>query len=164
MVKRKSLGALVAIVLASALASPLWAKASFPATIEGKVVGVHDGDTITVLQGKTDYKIRLDGIDAPELSQAYGKVAKKFASDFAYGRTATVKVSGVDRYGRYLGEVFVDGKSLNRAVLAAGLAWWYRQYSKDQTLGALEAAAREKRLGLWKDKAPIPPWDYRKKK
>lgn len=152
------------ILLVLLFAPGTWAKASYPPVIEGRVVGVHDGDTITVLMGKEQYKIRLDGIDAPELSQAFGRVSKQFASDFAFGKVARVKVSGMDRYGRYLGEVFVGGKSLNRAILAAGLAWWYRQYSKDESLGALEAAARAKRLGLWKDPAPLAPWDYRKRK
>ncbi|MFZ4616548.1 MAG: thermonuclease family protein [Rectinemataceae bacterium] len=135
-----------------------------PATIEGRVVGVHDGDTITVLQGTTHYKVRLDGIDAPELSQAFGKVSKAFASDFAFGKTALVKVSGKDRYGRYLGEVFVEGRSLNREIVREGLAWHYRQYSKDAGLAALEAEAHMLGKGLWKDAKPVPPWAYRKKK
>ncbi len=135
-----------------------------PATIEGRVVGVHDGDTITVLQGTTQYKVRLDGIDAPELSQAFGKASKAFASDFAFGKTALVKVSGKDRYGRFLGEVFVDGSSLNREIVRAGLAWHYKQYSKDGSLAALEAEAHMLGKGLWKDAKPVPPWEYRKKK
>ncbi len=142
----------------------LWAKASYPPVIEGRVVGVHDGDTITVLQSERQYKIRLDGIDAPELRQAYGQVAKRFASDFAFGKTARVEVHGVDRYGRYLGEVFVGGLSLNRELVRLGLAWHYKQYSKDPILAKLELEARARRIGLWKDAAPEPPWDYRKRK
>ena len=152
------------IVIASFFLSPAVAKASYPSSIEGRVVGVHDGDTITVLQGKKQYKIRLDGIDAPELSQAYGQVSKRFASDFAFGKTARVEIHGVDRYGRYLGEVFVDGHSLNRAILAAGLAWHYKQYSKDPSLAALEDRARQGKIGLWKDPSPVPPWEFRRQK
>ncbi len=166
--QRRHRGLYLSFVLASivfALSAPMaFAKASYPAVIEGRVVGVHDGDTITVLRDKKQYKIRLDGIDAPELSQAYGQVAKRFASDFAFGKIARVEVHGVDRYGRYLGEVFVDGKSLNKAILAGGLAWHYKQYSKDPVLAALESEAHLKKIGLWKDPAPIPPWDFRKRK
>ncbi len=154
----------LALFLLALFPLPTFAKASYPALIDGKVVGVHDGDTITILQAKKQYKIRLDGIDAPELSQAYGQVAKRFASEFAFGKIARVEVHGVDRYGRHLGEVFVNGQSLNKAILAAGLAWHYKQYSKDPVLASLEAQARLKRIGLWKDPSPIPPWEYRKRK
>ncbi|MEI6873991.1 MAG: thermonuclease family protein [Spirochaetota bacterium] len=159
MVPPPALVLLIALLVCSQAAA-----APNPATVEGRVVGVHDGDTITVLEGKTQYKIRLDGIDAPELSQAFGRVAKDFASAFAFGRTAKVRISGVDRYGRYLGEVFVEGKSLNKELVKAGLAWHYKQYSKDRELSALEDSARARRVGLWKDARPIPPWEYRKKK
>lgn len=152
------------VVAMLVMAGTLFGAAAHPELIRGRVVSVHDGDTLTVLEGKTQYKIRLDGIDAPELSQAYGRVAKDFASKFAFGKTVEVKVSGVDRYGRYLGEVFVDGRSLNRELLKAGLAWHYKQYSKDATLAALENSARGGRLGLWKDAHPQAPWDYRKRK
>jgi len=154
----------LALLLFALFPSSTFAKAAYPALIEGKVVGVHDGDTITILREKKQYKIRLDGIDAPELSQAYGQVAKRFASEFAFGKIARVEVHGIDRYGRYLGEVFVNGQSLNKAILAAGLAWHYKQYSKDPVLASLEAQARFKRIGLWKDPSPIPPWEYRKRK
>ena len=138
--------------------------ATYPRYIVGKVVGVHDGDTLTVLVGQKQFKIRLDGIDAPELSQSFGRVSKQFASDFAFGKMAEVRVSGIDRYGRTLGEVFILGKSLNEALVAAGLAWHYKQYSKDLRLAALELEARKKHLGLWKDPKPLPPWEYRRKK
>ena len=155
---------LVAACIFLLLPAVIFAKASYPAVIEGQVVRVHDGDTITVLEAKKEFRIRLDGIDAPELNQAYGKASKRFAWDFAFGKRAVVRVSGIDRYGRYLGEVFVGGHSLNRAIVAAGLAWQYRQYSKDPVLAALEARARAGRLGLWKDPNPLPPWDFRKRK
>ncbi len=154
----------IAIAAMALVAGLSWAKASYPPVIRGQVVGVHDGDTVTVLDGRTTYKIRLDGIDAPELSQAFGKVAKKFASDFAFGKEVLVRVSGVDRYGRYLGEVFVGSASLNKAIVAEGLAWQYRQYSKDPELAALESKARSRGIGLWKDAKPVAPWEYRKKK
>lgn len=162
--KRPSIALLLTILLLAFFPLFAFAKTSYPAVIEGRVVGVHDGDTITVLQAKKTYKIRLASIDAPELSQAYGQVSKRFASDFAFGKLARVEVQGVDRYGRYLGEVFVDGHSLNRALLAAGLAWHYKQYSHDASLAALESEARSRRLGLWKDPSPMPPWEFRRRK
>ena len=159
MAQRPALVLLIALVACGQAAA-----APHPASVEGRVVGVHDGDTITVLEGKTQYKIRLDGIDAPELSQAFGRVSKDFASAFAFGKTAMVRINGVDRYGRHLGEVFVEGKSLNKEIVKAGLAWHYKQYSKDRELSALEDSARARRAGLWRDAKPVPPWEYRKKK
>jgi micrococcal nuclease len=161
---RAAMPRIAAVLLLLLPGLSLAAEPSWPALVAGKVVGVHDGDTITVLMDSTQYKIRLDGIDAPELSQAYGRVSKDFASAFAFGKFAEVRVSGMDRYGRYLGEVFVDGHSLNREIVRAGLAWFYVQYSKDRGLAALEAEARMLRVGLWKELKPLAPWDYRKKK
>jgi len=128
----------------------------------GKVVGITDGDTIKVLKDGKEVKVRLDGIDCPETGQAFGKRAKQFASDMVFGKEVKVKSKGLDKYGRTLGEVILpDGKSLNRELIRAGLAWWYRQYSQDSTLGVLESEAREERIGLWADADPIAPWDYR---
>lgn len=163
--KMKYLSRLVLlVVMASAVGRvEIAEKARYPFSITGTVVGVHDGDTITVLVAKDQYKIRLDGIDAPELSQAFGRVAKTFVSDRVFGKKVEVRISNKDRYGRYIGEVFIAGRSVNREIVAAGLAWQYRQYSKDAELARLEAEARAKRIGLWKDAHPIPPWDYRKR-
>lgn len=136
--------------------------ARFPMTITGKVVAVADGDTITVLVGTEQYKIRLDAIDCPEKKQPYGQQAKEHMSDFVFAKTVSVVISGKDRYERYIGTVTVDGLDVNRAMIRDGYAWHYRQYSKDATLDELEAAAREARIGLWKDAHPIAPWDYRK--
>jgi endonuclease YncB( thermonuclease family) len=136
--------------------------ASYPERIEGRVVAIHDGDTLTVLMNQVQYKIRLEGIDAPELSQAFGRVAKDFVSDFAFGRTVLVRVSGMDRYGRYLGELLVGGRSLNRELPIAGLAWHYRDYSTSEELARLESEAHMLGRGLWKDTRPTAPWDYRR--
>jgi endonuclease YncB( thermonuclease family) len=114
----------------------------------GRVVGISDGDTITVLTG-APIKVRLAGIDCPEKRQPFGQKAKEFISDLAYRTVVTVRVVDRDRYGRSVGEVILmDGKSLNRELVRAGFAWWYRAYSKDETLGALEAEARAYKRGL----------------
>jgi micrococcal nuclease len=129
----------------------------------GLVVGVTDGDTITVLRDTHPSAVRLVGIDAPEKRQAYGQAAKQFAASLAFGQTVMVRVSGRDRDARLLGEVILpDGRSLNQELVRAGFAWWFRRYSRDLTLAHLEEEAREARLGLWADPSPEPPWSFRK--
>lgn len=135
------------------------------ATLSGKVVKVVDGDTIDILKNRSTVRIRLNGIDAPERGQAFGNRAKQFVLDVAAQQTVTVEIKDVDRYGRSIGDVFLpDGRNLNREIVAAGYAWWYRKYSKDQSLGRLEEEARRGRRGLWQDKTPVPPWEWRKVK
>jgi endonuclease YncB( thermonuclease family) len=86
-----------------------------PVTITGKVVGVSDGDTITILDsGNRQHKIRLEGIDAPESNQGYGSRAKQSLSDLVFGKTVTVTISKKDKYGRVLGKVTFDFKNINR--------------------------------------------------
>jgi endonuclease YncB( thermonuclease family) len=127
------------------------------------VVGVTDGDTITVLHNGRHEALRLHGIDAPEKGQAFGERAKQFTSDLSFGKTVTVRVRGWDRYGRTTSVVFLpDGRNLNQEVIRAGYAWWYRRYSADQRLAVLEAEARAARRGLWSDPKPQPPWEWRK--
>ena len=138
--------------------------ASYPFSIVGDVVGVTDGDTIKVLQGKKQYKIRLNGIDAPEMSQAYGKKSKEYLASLIFGKKVEVIVRDTDRYGRFVGDVMIAGKSANAELVAAGFAWRYTAYSKDENLAVLENAARAKRLGLWADSSPVPPWEFRHKK
>jgi micrococcal nuclease len=130
--------------------------------LTGTVVSVHDGDTITLLQGKTQYKIRLDGIDCPELGQAFGNNARQFTSDMVFQKKVNVYYSSKDRYRRYLGTVMDrEGKNLNRELLKAGLAWHYKHYSDDVILAGLESKARRAKLGLWADPGAIPPWEFR---
>jgi len=131
-------------------------------SFKGKVVGVSDGDTLTVLHNQQPEKIRLNGIDCPEKKQAFGERAKLFVSSLAFGKGATVKASKIDRYGRTLGEVWVGEKNLSQELLRVGLAWHYRQFSKDAELQPLEDVARVKGLGLWVDPDPVAPWDFRK--
>lgn len=129
---------------------------------DARVVGVSDGDTITVLAGTTQVKVRLNGIDCPEKGQPFGARAKQLTSELAFGKTVTVKPAGTDRYGRTLGEVLLpDGRVLNQELVAAGMAWHYTRYAKDETLAQLERRAREARLGLWSEPNPIPPWEFR---
>ena len=132
--------------------------------IFGKVVGVSDGDTITVLVGKTQVKIRLNGIDCPEGGQAFGAAAKKFTGDVVFGKAVKVKTFGTDRYGRTIGEVLLpDGTNLNQELVAAGLAWWFQKYApNDKVLQSLEKKARSEKKGLWADPKAIAPWEFRR--
>ncbi len=108
-------------------------------------------------------KIRLHGIDCPEKRQAFGNRAKQFTSKLVFGETVTVEVVDRDRYGRTVADVLLpDGRSLNRELVRAGFAWWYRRYAPDdETLKQLEHEARAARRGLWADAEPVPPWEWR---
>ncbi|WP_422929343.1 thermonuclease family protein [Singulisphaera sp. PoT] len=130
-----------------------------------RVVGVSDGDTITVLTAnKTRQRIRLYGVDAPETRQDFGSKAKRVASAMCFGKTVTIRPHDKDRYGRVVAEVILpDGRNLGREMVSQGLAWWYRQYApSDNDLYRRQSYARKKRLGLWSQRNPIPPWEYRK--
>jgi endonuclease YncB( thermonuclease family) len=132
-------------------------------TFTGPVIGVADGDTISVLRAGRREVVRLRGIDAPERRQAYGERAKQHAATLAFGKVVAVEAAGRDRHGRLLAEVRLpDGRSLNQELVRAGLAWWFRRYSTDPTLGRLEAEARATRAGLWADPLPVPPWEWRR--
>ncbi|MCP9472094.1 MAG: thermonuclease family protein, partial [Nitrospira sp.] len=101
----------------------------------------------------------------PEKGQPFGKQAKQFTSTMVFGREVTVQVLGVDKYGRTIGSVLLgDGRSLNRELVRAGFAWWYRKHSTDFSLGDLEDDARLAKRGLWADPDPIPPWQWRKQR
>jgi micrococcal nuclease len=127
-----------------------------------RVIGVGDGDTMTVLSGGKDrIRIRLSGIDAPELGQAFGRRAKEYTSSLVYGRDVAVHPEERDRFGRLVARVFVDGRDVAREIVAAGLAWHSKRFNSDTALAGAEASARKARLGLWRDAYPIPPWRYR---
>lgn len=132
---------------------------------QGKVVGVSDGDTITVMHDGSGVKIRLYGVDTPESHQDFGQKAKRFTSDLVFGKTVEVRPVDTDRYGRMVGEVFVGGGSLNGELVRAGLAWVYRQYCKTSQCSEwsrFEDDARKDRRGFWSVPNPTPPWEYRK--
>lgn len=145
---------LIALFLATAVAAD---------EFRGTVVGVTDGDTIKVLHDGRPEVIRLNGIDAPEKGQAFGERAKQFTANLAFAKTVSVQIKERDRYGRTVGDVILpDGKSLSQEVVRAGYAWWFRRYSADARLAALETEARVAQVGLWADPHPMPPWDWRR--
>jgi endonuclease YncB( thermonuclease family) len=129
----------------------------------GQVVGVADGDTLTVLHDQHPEVIRLHGIDAPEQGQPFGARAKQATSALVFGQTVTVQVRDRDRYGRTVADVILpDGRQLSRELVRTGHAWWFRRYSADRRLADAEAEARSARVGLWRDRDPVPPWQWRR--
>ena len=144
--------------------------ASASKIIQGKVVSVADGDTITVLDAeKTQHKIRLQGIDAPEKAQAFGAKSKQALYEMVHGKTVQVSFEKSDKYGRILGKVLLDGQDICHQQIKAGLAWHYKKYQNQQPLAdrdaysASETAAKNEKLGLWSDPRPLAPWDFRKR-
>ena len=130
-----------------------------------KVVGVHDGDTITGLdKDQKQFKIRLDAIDAPELGMPFGQASRKALSEKVFGKQVEVIVKTKDRYGRTVGHVLLDKRDINLEMLEAGMAWHYAHYDHNKRLGEVEKEARRNRIGLWSDPNPVAPWDYRKAK
>lgn len=127
----------------------------------GKCVSIADGDTISILHEGRAEKIRLYGIDCPEKGQPFGTRAKQFTSEMAFGKIVEVKPTVIDKYGRTVAWVYVNGTCLNKELLKAGLAWHYKQYSSDYDLALAELDAREKKLGLWSEPNPTPAWDWR---
>ena len=135
----------------------------FADEFSGRVIGVSDGDTLTVLRDRSPVRIRLNGIDCPEKRQKFGQEAKHYTSSRCFGQTVTVLTRGQDRYGRTIGVVILSsGDELNRELLREGLAWWYRKFApQDLQLQQLEAEARFAGRGLWIDPQSQPPWKFR---
>lgn len=127
-----------------------------------RVVGVHDGDTITCLDGNNQQQqVRLAEIDAPELGQDFGKVSREALASMVFGKTVEVVDDGKDRYGRWIAHVMVNGTDANREMVATGNAWHYAAYSRDTSLAQLQSTARAQQTGLWAQPNPVPPWQFR---
>lgn len=152
---------------------------AWAADLVGIVVSVSDGDTVTVLDSQhQQHKIRLAGIDAPEKLQPFGQKSKTSLSALAFNREVEVIGDKRDRYGRTVAKIMVADPNCNspgcpkihdagHMQLMRGLAWWYRKYAKEQTpkdredYEVAEFQAKSQRLGLWSDKNPVPPWEWR---
>jgi endonuclease YncB( thermonuclease family) len=156
---------LAALLLALACASTVAGQE----TIVSASVVVHDGDSITVLLPfYTQLKVRLANIDAPELGQAFAQRSKQHLSELVFGRDVELHTRGLDRYGRTLAVVMLDGVDVNLEQVKSGSAWVYEKYidqadenTQANYWNAQETAQRERR-GLWSDtQEPVPPWLYR---
>jgi micrococcal nuclease len=130
-------------------------------SFQASVIGVADGDTITVLRDHQQTRIRLDGIDCPEGGQAFGARAKQFTSSLVFGRDVRIEPRDTDRYGRTVARVYVETKDVSLELVKAGFAWHYKQYSNDPTLSQAEIEARNARAGLWADPHAVAPWEFR---
>lgn len=136
----------------------------FVPPFEAVVVGVYDGDTITVRTDET-IKIRLHGIDSPELKQPFGQASKQAMSGLVFGKNVTVKPNKKDRYGRTIARVEADGRDVSITMVETGMAHWYEQYAKHDTeLQSAQTKAKSAKLGVWSVPDAIVPWEYRKQK
>ncbi|MBF0340109.1 MAG: thermonuclease family protein [Magnetococcales bacterium] len=130
---------------------------------QGRVVRVVDGDTLEVMRDGHGERIRLAGVDSPEHGQPFAEEAKAFARQRVDKRMVTVREKERDRYGRLVAWVTPPGEEeLGAALVRVGLAWRHIAYSRDPHLMELEKAARSKRLGLWSDPHPTPPWEWKR--
>jgi len=128
-----------------------------------RVVAVHDGDTVTVLRGREQVRVRLACIDAPEHGQAFGTRARRQLGELIMGRAVALQVIDRDDYGRTVARVLLDGEDVNLAMVRSGLAWHYRHHCPDdRALAEAEAEARDARRGLWADAQPQAPWEWRR--
>lgn len=138
-------------------------------TLTGLVVGITDGDTLTLLMDRQQYKIRVAGIDAPERHQAWGDKSKLNISRLSFNQPAVADCPKVDRWGRQICKVTVNGVDIGLEQIKDGMAWWYRKYAKEQSTEDrsvyenAELMAQLRRLGLWGETNPTPPWDFRRK-
>jgi micrococcal nuclease len=158
------------LVAATLVAVGFWVPVSLSlagerASIQGRVVGVHDGDTVTILTPeKMQLKIRLEGIDAPELKQPFGQSSKAELSEIVFGKHVSVRSHGTDRYKRTIGRIACGEIDVNLVMVKRGMAWRYDKYSKERALIEAQIEAKSQRVGLWIDKNPVAPWEWRSKK
>lgn len=135
---------------------------SEPRTLTGKIIGVHDGDTIILLdEHDQQHKIRLASIDAPERNQAFGQRAREALSKKVFQKTVQIKWREHDKYGRTIGDLFLDDRWINKEMVQEGWAWHYTKYSDSEELARAEAAARKAGHGLWSKPDAEPPWEFR---
>jgi micrococcal nuclease len=155
--KTPTIAALALFAITTAVAAP----PKITEELTGKVIGVSDGDTIKVLVNKKQVTVRLEGIDAPEAKQSFGTKSKQALSDMIFGREVTITDTSDDRYGRTLGTVIVGSTNINAKMIEDGWAWHYEKYNKDTRLAELEKEAKAAKRGLWADRNPLPPWEFR---
>ena len=134
-------------------------------TLTGKVIRVADGDTVTILlKDKTEQRIRFQAIDAPEHAQDFGSASRKFLNDLVYGKTILVKVDKIDKHNRVVGRVYLDDTDVELESLKAGMSWHYSFFNQEKALAEAQAEAQKAKRGLWSQKNPINPQDWRRGK
>lgn len=131
------------------------------AVVQAEVTGVADGDTLYVVMFGERHRIRLARIDAPEKRQPFGRRSEQSLRQLVWKRTVSLEWHRLDRYGRPIADVTLDGLDVNAEQVKRGMAWVYLQYSQDAKLIALERDARAATLGLWEQPDPVAPWQWR---
>ena len=132
----------------------------FSQEYSGTILRVIDGDTFVFQTNEGSLRVRMFGIDAPEKSQAFGQESTKFMEGFLH-KAGVLKKTSIDKYGRTLGMLFIDKVNINLECVKKGYAWHYAYYYKNEEFARAEKEAKEKKLGLWKNENPTPPWKYR---
>jgi len=146
-------------VLFLATFSPLSADDS----VEGQVTRIIDGDSILVTDSKSvEYEVQLEGIDAPELKQDFGKESTEGLTKLLKGKTVRLTWKSIDNFDRLLAQVYDGEKHINMEMIKSGMAWHFKRYNKDEKLAKAETEAKEAKMGLWATESPVAPWDYRK--
>lgn len=159
---RRNDGSIISVPLTKFSAEDKQYLAKLPKVLEGEVISVADGDTFTVLDaGRQSFRIRLEGIDSPEDSQAFSDKSKEALVALVFRKQVRIEWVEKDRYGRTLGHVYVGDKWVNHELIKDGWAWHYKKYNSDPRLSLAERKAAESRSGLWAEAEPIAPWDYR---
>ena len=132
-------------------------------TVEGKVTQIIDGDSILVTDSKSvEYEVQLEGIDAPELKQDFGKESTDGLTKLLNGKSVRLTWKSKDNYERLLAQVYDGEKHINTEMIKTGMAWHFKRYNKDEALAKAESEAKEAKKGLWAMESPVAPWDYRK--
>ncbi|MDO5054034.1 MAG: thermonuclease family protein [Pasteurella oralis] len=131
-----------------------------------KVVSISDGDTLScLLKNNKLIRVRLAGIDAPEKNQAFGQKAKQFLGKLVHKQQVKLVVAGYDHYQRTLAEVYtLQGQNINLAMVKAGMAWVYEKYNTKSIYLQAQHKAKQQNLGLWQERHPIPPTQWRREK
>lgn len=149
----------------TALLLVLVAATSDAAELAGRVVGVTDGDTITLLTPeRKQLTVRLIEIDAPEGGQPWGDRSRQTLSELVYSRDVRIVENGKDQYGRTLGRIYVGAMDVNAEMVRSGSAWAYRQYLVDRSLLTIEQEAKTAKRGLWSmpETQIVAPWEWRR--
>jgi endonuclease YncB( thermonuclease family) len=168
-----------AVVLCALVSGALLSLPPEAAALEGVVLRVSDGDTLTIMDDDLQqHRVRIAGIDAPERAQPFGRLAREALSDITRNQRVAVESSKTDRYRRLVGVVRVPPQDcadcpavidVGLSLVNAGLAWHYRAFEREQPQADrtryrnAEQSARERRAGLWTEHAPVPPWEWRRR-